>query len=102
MTTQDGSSTSPQNGASDRIKTARSENLANTGEAGIGKSRLMLEFAESQAGQAVLLAAGCYPGAQPVPYLPLLEALRPHLQAGRLAGRVELVWLAEASALLDE
>lgn len=73
-----------------------------TGEAGIGKSRLMLEFAEARAGQAVILAAGCYPGAQPVPYLPLVEALRPHLRAERLAGRVDPVWLAEASALLPE
>lgn len=72
------------------------------GEAGIGKSRLMLDFAQEQAGQAILLAAGCYPGAQPMPYLPLVDALRPHLQAGRLAGQVDPIWLAEASALLPE
>jgi ABC-type oligopeptide transport system substrate-binding subunit/DNA-binding SARP family transcriptional activator len=72
------------------------------GEAGIGKTRLMHEFAAGQAGQALLLAGAGYPGAQATPFLPLVEALRPHLSSERLLDRVAPIWLAEASTLLPE
>src|SRR3954451_12596036 len=47
------------------------------GDAGIGKSRLLLEVAEQLTGQgAVVLQGGCLPMSESVPLLPLVEALR--------------------------
>ncbi len=51
--------------------------VAITGEAGIGKSRLLAEFREALAGVDVLWAAGaCRSYAAAIPYLPVVEALR--------------------------
>src|SRR4051812_44548664 len=47
------------------------------GDAGIGKSRLLLEVAERLTDQgAVVLQGGCLPMSESVPLLPLVEALR--------------------------
>ena len=52
-----------------------------SGEPGIGKSRLMEEFAASVAGEAMILAGAGHPDTQASPYQPLIEALRPALIA---------------------
>src|SRR4051812_24611292 len=49
------------------------------GEAGIGKSRLVREFvarAEATEGGVAILTGHCYDEDAPVPYAPLLDALR--------------------------
>lgn len=54
------------------------------GEAGLGKSRLLLEFRrELEARQLVLLQGRCDSSEGGTPYLPFVEALRGWLQAGR-------------------
>lgn len=87
-----------------------------SGEAGIGKSRLMQEFATSLAGQALILSGACYRGAQAVPYQPIAQALRSLLAQGdketRGQGDLPLspappsslspTWLAEVARLLPE
>jgi DNA-binding SARP family transcriptional activator len=73
-----------------------------SGEAGIGKSRLMQEFATRQQGQALVLAGGGYPDAQTIPYQPLVEALRPALGTQPMSPNVQPAWLAEASRLMPE
>jgi DNA-binding SARP family transcriptional activator len=73
-----------------------------SGEAGIGKSRLMQEFAIRQQGQALALAGSAYPDAQPIPYQPIVEALRPALRIQSLGANVQPIWLAEASRLMPE
>ena len=81
-----------------------------SGEPGIGKSRLMQAFATSIQGQAIILAGASYPDVQPMPYQPIVEALRSALkvQPALLSAvtdsgyRVPSVWLAEASRLLPE
>jgi hypothetical protein len=48
-----------------------------SGEAGIGKSRLLYEFRESLAGKLVTYLEGlCHSYGAPIPYLPVLEVLR--------------------------
>jgi predicted ATPase len=46
------------------------------GAPGVGKTRLLNEFASQQAGQTAILAGGSYPGSEALPYHPLLHALR--------------------------
>ena len=72
------------------------------GEAGIGKSRLLQEFATKQQGQATILAGAGQPGEHGLPYHPIAQALRQglHLTGATLA--VEPIWLAEASLVLPE
>lgn len=87
-----------------------------SGEAGIGKSRLMQEFAASLAGHPLVLTGACYPGAPTAPYQPIVQALRSLLGhddaegSGRedirltspLPLSISSVWLAEAARLLPE
>jgi len=87
-----------------------------SGEAGIGKSRLMQEFAASLAGQPLVLTGACYPGAPMAPYQPIVQALRSLLSHGDAEGggredirltsplprSISPVWLAEAARLLPE
>lgn len=73
-----------------------------SGEPGIGKSRLMQEFAASLDGEAMILAGAGYPDTQASPYQPLIEALRPALLAHH--DRLEVAdWChAEACRLVPE
>ncbi len=72
------------------------------GEAGIGKSRLMQEFATRLPRAVRVLSAASHPGVQSIPYQPLVEALRPALQDHiGLAGVAES-WLSVASLLFPE
>ncbi len=50
-----------------------------SGEPGIGKSRLMQEFAAGLGEEALVLVGAAYPDTQSSPYQPLAEALRPAL-----------------------
>ncbi len=79
-----------------------------SGEAGIGKSRLVQEFAMRQQGRALVLAGCGYADARTMPYQPIVEALRPVLT--RTPGRPlqqftpghRPACLAEASRLMPE
>lgn len=73
-----------------------------SGEAGIGKSRLMQEFATRLQGRALVLAGCGYPDAQTMPYQPIVEALRPALSTQRFIPGIQPAWLAEASRLMPE
>jgi ABC-type oligopeptide transport system substrate-binding subunit/DNA-binding SARP family transcriptional activator len=50
-----------------------------SGEAGVGKSRLLQEFVTERAGKATVLTGSGYEAQGEVPYLPLAEALHPLL-----------------------
>jgi predicted ATPase len=47
-----------------------------SGEAGIGKSRLLYEFASRSQAQFKVFFGGGQPGERAVPYRPIVEALR--------------------------
>ncbi len=75
------------------------------GEAGLGKTRLVKEFARQARGQGTrVLWGGCYEFERIIPYQPVAEALRsvlPSLSAGELA--TFPVWvLAEVGRLVPE
>ena len=72
-----------------------------SGEAGIGKSRLKQVFANHIKGRSAILAGRCFASTQATPYLPIIEALQPHILGGGLLG-VPDRWLAEASQLFPE
>jgi DNA-binding SARP family transcriptional activator len=101
------------------------------GEPGIGKSRLMQDFATRRQDQALVLVGAGQPGGQALPYHPIAQALRfamstesfdrlrtgsfdygrsVRLRAGssddpntsRLMFSVQPIWLAEASRLMPE
>lgn len=85
-----------------RVQAGRGEVVLIAGEAGIGKSRLMQEFAASCADRPLILAGAGHPDTQTIPYQPVIEALRPALTVRPVAGNLQPVWLAEASRLLPE
>ena len=72
-----------------------------SGEAGVGKSRLMHAFAADQ--NALVLSGHCYSGMQLFAYHPIVEALRPALHNPLFSERaINPVWLAEAERVLPE
>lgn len=73
-----------------------------SGEAGIGKSRLMQDFATRLQGQALVLTGACHRNTQTMPYQPIVQALRSTFHVLRFAFPPQPVWLAEASRLLPE
>ncbi|MBI1299942.1 AAA family ATPase [bacterium] len=73
-----------------------------SGEAGIGKSRLLQEFATRWEAEALVLAGAGLPGEQALPYLPVTQILRRGIHLSRGLLRVDPIWLAEASLLLPE
>lgn len=73
-----------------------------SGEPGIGKSRLMQDFAARLRGRALVLAGAGHADAQTMPYQPIVEALRPALSVQSSPFDVQPSWLAEASRLLPE
>ena len=68
------------------------------GEAGIGKSRLVAEFARRAAGRdARVLTGGCAPfGGSPPPFTPVLEALRALARGASAPERERLIAVAPA------
>src|SRR2546423_1311670 len=74
------------------------------GEAGIGKTRLATEFgAWARAQGADVLAGQAFEMGGRLPYQPLVEALRPRLEAENAPeDLLEDLWLAELSRLLPE
>jgi class 3 adenylate cyclase len=76
------------------VKVGRGQVVGIAGEAGIGKSRLVLEFrrALAQAGEAVTWLEGhCISFGQASPFLPLIEQLRENFQIDELDGEPEII-----------
>jgi DNA-binding SARP family transcriptional activator/tetratricopeptide (TPR) repeat protein len=71
-----------------------------SGEAGIGKSRLMQEFATTRA--SPVLSGNCATEKSPVPYQPLAQALRQALPLRTGWQSVQPIWLAELARMLPE
>jgi DNA-binding SARP family transcriptional activator/tetratricopeptide (TPR) repeat protein len=99
------------------LSTQRGQVLLVSGEAGIGKSRLMQEFSKRHQGGVRLLHGCGYAGARAIPYRPILKIVRTildleQMEAGRQISRmptgrplpdfVEPTWLSEVSRLLPE
>ena len=80
-----------------RIQAGRGEVVLIAGEAGIGKSRLIQEFAASCADRPLILAGAGHPDTQTIPYQPVIEALRPALTVRPAAGTRHPVWRAAAA-----
>ena len=69
-----------------------------TGEAGIGKTRLVEELVQWAYRQGIRTAvANCYPAEGSLPYAPVVSWLRSHPLP-----RIEATWLAELSRLMPE
>ncbi len=47
-----------------------------SGEAGVGKSRLIRDFLTPFSDRSLILAGQCYPGGRDIPYYPIVQALR--------------------------
>jgi predicted ATPase/DNA-binding SARP family transcriptional activator len=88
--------------AYERAKVGEVQVILISGEAGIGKSRLIEEFAAKLAGQVQVLAATAHRDAQASPFQPLVEALRPSLLAHHASRDVPDWCLAEAARLMPE
>ncbi len=73
-----------------------------SGEPGIGKSRLMEEFARDLGDRALVLAAAARTRDHPVPYQLVAEIFRSIPDWHELTSGVQPVWLAEAARLLPE
>ncbi len=71
-----------------------------SGEAGVGKSRLMQEFATAQNG--LVLTGNSYATGQALPYQSLVQALRLALPLRDRWSHTLSTWLAEVSRLLPE
>jgi DNA-binding SARP family transcriptional activator len=88
--------------AYERVQARHGAVVLVSGEAGIGKSRLMEAFATRLADRALVLAAAARPAGQTLPYQPVAEALRSLPEWHTLTSAVQPVWLAEAARLLPE
>jgi tetratricopeptide (TPR) repeat protein len=76
------------------VKAGQGQVVGITGEAGMGKSRLVLEFrrALAQAGEAVTWLEGhCISFGQASPFLPLIEQLRENFQIDEFDGEPEVI-----------
>lgn len=81
---------------------ARTTFLVVTGEAGIGKSRLVAEFARVVRSQGVIVAATrCFAAIGTVPLAPVADWLR-HPQVRAATKRLEPVWLTEVERLVPQ
>ncbi len=72
------------------------------GDAGIGKSRLLQEFAGQIRARALILVGASRPGSRQLPYHPLAEALRSNPESELWSLKVSQTWLGEASRILPE
>ena len=71
-----------------------------SGNAGVGKSRLMQEFALAQEG--LVLSGNAYADGQTLPYQPLIQMLRQSLPLHDRWRQTGAIWLSETSRLLPE
>ena len=71
-----------------------------SGPAGVGKSRLMQEFATTK--KRLILTGNSYPDEQTLPYQPFIQALRQALARPEEWLKAAPVWIAELSRLLPE
>jgi tetratricopeptide (TPR) repeat protein len=78
-----------------RVRAGAGTMVLLSGEPGIGKTRLMAEFAQRLEGRAHLLRGAGHPDSQLTPYQPLVDALRPALVANP-------TWLEKAGCCFDE
>lgn len=89
--------------AYDRARLGQGQVVLIAGEAGVGKSRLVQEFATGLRDRATVVRGNSHETEQGLPYWPLLEALRPYaLTANQAARDVEPLCLAEIARLLPE
>lgn len=74
-----------------------------SGEAGLGKSRLVADLAAGVAAEAHVWIGRCHEATSQAPYAPIVEALRAGMPADALAALpVDRVWLREIARLLPE
>jgi DNA-binding SARP family transcriptional activator/tetratricopeptide (TPR) repeat protein len=87
-----------------------------SGEAGIGKTRLMNAFLDQHADETIVLTSACHPAIRSIPYQPLVEALAPVVTTAATAPGIQddakadpegscllsLSWLAEVARLLPD
>jgi DNA-binding SARP family transcriptional activator len=73
-----------------------------SGEAGVGKSRLMQDFAMGLQDQALILTGASQSEERTPPYQPLAQALRSVLEAEHKTLNIQPIWLAEMTRLLPE
>jgi DNA-binding SARP family transcriptional activator len=100
-----------------KLQECQSQVLLISGEAGIGKSRLMQDFAKQHRGEACLLYGSGHAGEQAIPYQPIQNILRAILgleEMGEWQKKsktrntrpppdfIEPVWLSEISRLIPE
>lgn len=88
--------------ALNRARTGQGNVVFISGEAGIGKSRLMQNFITRYKSEACMLYGAGYSGGQTIPYLPLVEAIRSVRPNFPLTYNLHPIWLAEVSRLLPE
>jgi predicted ATPase len=66
----------------DQAKSGRGQVVLLSGEAGIGKSRLVAEVkTEAVSRNFVLMQGSCFPTDHAIPYAPLLDLLRSHFSS---------------------
>jgi tetratricopeptide (TPR) repeat protein len=78
----------------DQVKAGRGQVVCISGDAGIGKSRLLLEFRRrmAEAGEAVTWLEGqCISFGQSIPFLPLLDQLRENFSIEEFDGEPEII-----------
>jgi class 3 adenylate cyclase/tetratricopeptide (TPR) repeat protein len=78
----------------DEVKAGRGQVVSISGDAGIGKSRLLLEFRRrlAEAGEAVTWLEGqCISFGQSIPFLPLLDQLRENFGIEEFDGEPEII-----------
>ncbi len=85
-----------------RARSGQGSMVLITGESGIGKSRLVQDFAANSAGRSLVLVGLGQPSGKALPYYLIVEALRYGIAGRRAPLNVSPPWLAEASRLLPE
>ncbi len=85
-----------------RARAGRGGAVLLAGEPGIGKSRLLHEFAGRARSHALLLSGCCHAETSASPYQPLIEALRGHLSMRRMEFDGYPAWLADLAQLFPE